>query len=432
MRSIAVMILHAFVTQAHIKRLSTNIMGNAQDSIDKLLDEIVDRLLIRTLKVSLPRHKELDNTRLRRPHHHTIPFQPSSPFPFSHLVPTFPLEGPLRRPLSNVAAHGLSDENAASGLVGVVNSGLLRTHNVIGDTTKVSVPKVPDSEDIETRLHTLKHLLQLSTEDLKSALADIWSPAAFIASRLPHGNMQASRRAAISLMMSTALLNAVASTPKVALAASSGGGGAERQDLLRAIETNAPDEVVLQAIKALVPLDPSSGRGAVSDSLAGTWRLLWSYKENGGGAADSPLLKLPRVIRPTSLQLVGAPATAVVGKGRVANILCFPAGIRLLLSSNGFPVPEGPPSELEISPPFRLEIDAGGGAAKLQLFDTASGIQRDGIRLYVDENQQPAPRNKYEQQYLEVANVPGDLRISKIVCCDTTIVGSVFVHERVV
>ena len=47
-----------------------------------------------------------------------------------------------------------------------------------------------------------------------------------------------------------------------------------------------------------------------------------------------------------------------------------------------------------------------------------------------DEAAQAAPRNRYEQVYLEVGGAKGDLRISEVVSGDPVIVGSRFVHQR--
>ena len=197
---------------------------------------------------------------------------------------------------------------------------------------------------------------------------------------------------------------------------------AERDSLVAAIESDAADDVVLRAIEALVPLDPSSGRAATSQSLTGTWDLLWSYKAD----KFSPLLGLPRAVRPRSLQLLGDAATPIAGQGRVANQLYFPFGAHLTLSSGVQPV-EGDPSVLEIFPPFRLDVDAAG--ATRRLVDAGSDADFRALNARTSD-EQAAPRNKYAQLYLETSGEAGDLRISKVVSGDPVIVGSMFVHRR--
>ena len=232
-----------------------------------------------------------------------------------------------------------------------------------------------------------------------------------------------SRRTAVG-MATTSIAGLVTMPPAAAGAAAA--DEPARQALLDAIADDAPDADVLRAIETLVPLDPSKGRAASEAALDGKWRLLWSF----GADKFSPLLGLPRPIRPTSLQLLGDPATATVGKGRVANLLCFPLGVRLLLSSGVLPAPDGPPSTLEIFPPFRLEVDALGGAARTQLVEAGSDADFRALNAR-DADAQAAPRNKYDQRYLDVSGAAGDLRISTVVSGDPVIVGSIFVHQRV-
>ena len=196
----------------------------------------------------------------------------------------------------------------------------------------------------------------------------------------------------------------------------------ERQRLLSLISTEASDEAVLSAISALLPLDPSGGRAARDDSLAGTWELLWSYKAD----KFSPLLGLPRPIRPQSLQYLGESAQALVGPGRVANELTLPVGSLLL--SSGVVRLNDEPATLEIRPPFRLEVE-GPGRWRSTLVEAGSDAEFRALNARTAEAQQ-APKNRYVQTYLETTGKPGDLRISTVASGDPVIVGSVFVHRR--
>eukprot|EP00747_Dinoflagellata_sp_TGD_P170823 gnl/TRDRNA2_/TRDRNA2_203374_c0_seq1.p1 gnl/TRDRNA2_/TRDRNA2_203374_c0~~gnl/TRDRNA2_/TRDRNA2_203374_c0_seq1.p1 ORF type:complete len:395 (+),score=36.06 gnl/TRDRNA2_/TRDRNA2_203374_c0_seq1:32-1216(+) len=296
-----------------------------------------------------------------------------------------------------------------------------------------ALPKLYGSKEMAVRSPYAEKMLHLSQKKLMATLLDLGTPtlhakhrhnsttAASVSAPVP---ATLSRREASSLFASTAAACLFGTLPSAAEPQSS--AGPERKRLLEAIDSNAPDEVVLQAIDSILPLDPSKGRAGVSDALSGTWRLLWSYKTD----KFSPLLSLPRPIRPTSLQLLGPPATSTVGEGRVANLLCFPLGGRVLLSSGVRPAPEGPTSNLEIFPPFRLELGTEGSAARWQIVEAGSDAEFRALNAR-DEDAQAAPRNRYAQQYLEVAGVPGDLRVSKVISGDPVIVGSVFVHVRV-
>ena len=198
-----------------------------------------------------------------------------------------------------------------------------------------------------------------------------------------------------------------------------------RDALLTAIDTNAADAAVLQAIDNLLPLDPSAGRAAVSEKLDGQWTLLWSY----GASNFSPLLGLPKPIRPASIQLLGEQfAAPLVGQGRVANVLEFPLATRLILSSGVTPV-SSVPQNLEILPPFRLDLDLLGGVKKVQVVEAGSDADFRALNAR-DADAQAAPRNMYAQLYLETTGSVGDLRVSKVVSGDPVIVGSIFVHQR--
>eukprot|EP00966_Prymnesium_polylepis_P288841 6671730-Prymnesium_polylepis.1 len=83
----------------------------------------------------------------------------------------------------------------------------------------------------------------------------------------PSAGARLSRRAALA---SAAALGAAGASLRIA--ATAAGGGDERSALLAAI---ARDVGVEEAIEALVPLDPSSGRAATVGALEGRWKLLW-------------------------------------------------------------------------------------------------------------------------------------------------------------
>ena len=197
-----------------------------------------------------------------------------------------------------------------------------------------------------------------------------------------------------------------------------------RECLLRLIDADADEESVLAAIDLLVPLDPSKGRAASSAALGGKWELLWSAKAE----AFSPLLGLPRAIRPQSVQLLGDAAEGLVGAARVANRLNFPFDALSLLLSSGVRPSPGEDRVLEILPPFRFEVLAGG--ARVQLVEAGSDADFRALNAR-DTDAQAAPRNRYEQRYLETTGAAGDLRISEVISGDPVIVGSVFVHRRI-
>jgi hypothetical protein len=218
-------------------------------------------------------------------------------------------------------------------------------------------------------------------------------------------------------------------------------GPSERQALLKAIASKASDTVVADLIAQLEPLDPSKGNGAAAPELGGTWELIYSVNAE----AFSPLLNLPKPIRPTSLQLLGDDAAREVGDGRVAQVLNFPiVPLSLMLSSGAVPVKDKL-TTLEIFPPFRLEVvwgdDSLRRAGRFAKGATAGGIRKQLVEAGSDsdfralnardEEAQAAGRNMYKQRYLEVTGQPGDLRISEVIAGDPVIVGEVFVHRRV-
>lgn len=235
-----------------------------------------------------------------------------------------------------------------------------------------------------------------------------------------HGGIDfTSRRSALSLAFGSAV--SIGLPPRSAIADSS--DSSERQTLLNLIAADAAESDVLSAITALQPLDPTSGKAALSDALDGRWELLWS----AGAQNFSPLLGLPKPIRPRSIQLLGEAASAQVGAGRVGNILELPLGVSFLLSSDVGPL-DGEPATLEIRPPFRFEV-AGPGGARTQLVEAGSDAEFRALNAR-DSDAQAAPKNRYVQTYLEMSGRPGDLRISTVASGDPVIVGSVFVHRR--
>jgi len=218
-------------------------------------------------------------------------------------------------------------------------------------------------------------------------------------------------------------------------------GSPQRQALLRAVASEAPDEEVIRLIAELEPLDPSKSNSATSPELDGTWELIYSV----GAEAFSPLLQLPPPIRPTSLQLLGADSAREVGEGRVAQVLNFPTiPFSLVLSSGVVPAASGGGNVLEIQPPFRLEAvwdDAtlrrpgrlskgmAKGGVRWKLVDSGSDADFRALNAR-DEDAQAAGRNMYKQRYLDVAGETGDLRVSEIVSGDPVIVGAIFIHRR--
>jgi hypothetical protein len=185
----------------------------------------------------------------------------------------------------------------------------------------------------------------------------------------------------------------------------------------------ARDSGVEAAIEALVPLDPSGGKGATSPALEGRWRLLWSA--NAGGF--SPLLLLPTPVRPTSFQLLGDAAVSDgIGPGRVAQLLLLPFGT-VELSSDVVPAPDDT-RFLEIFPPFKLQLRFAGRRLPIVEADSDASFRKANVRT---AEAQAAPRNRYEQCYLDTSGRAGDIRISRVVEGDPVIVGSVFVHQRV-
>jgi hypothetical protein len=207
------------------------------------------------------------------------------------------------------------------------------------------------------------------------------------------------------------------------------GLGEYRSRLLQLIQSPSASETeVLNVISKLTPLDPSKQAAAtMKDDLDGEWKLLWSAKAE----AFSPLLKLPKPLKPNSFQYLGQAAETEVGADRVAQGLT--GGVlgnsQLWLSSSVKTSPDDP-SVLEIFPPFRLEVGGRYQSGKVKNLLVEAGSDAEFRKLNARTSEaQAAPKNRYQQLYLE-RNGKGSLRISTITEGDPVIVGAVFVHEK--
>jgi hypothetical protein len=202
-----------------------------------------------------------------------------------------------------------------------------------------------------------------------------------------------------------------------------------RSKLLGSIKSNKSEHEVMEIIDQVVALDPAQGRGAtLSEDLSGEWKLLWSAKADG----FSPLLKLPKPLKPDSYQYLGNPAAEEVGADRVAQGLT--GGIlgpttQFWLSSGVAPSSQDP-SVLDILPPFRFQV--GGryqsGKPKTTIVEAGSDADFRKVNARTRAAQQ-APNNRYQQLYLE-RDGPGSIRISTVREGDPVIVGAVFVHQK--
>jgi hypothetical protein len=202
---------------------------------------------------------------------------------------------------------------------------------------------------------------------------------------------------------------------------------ADRDQLLHAIARKASDEEIIKLIGNLK--DPSGGKGAIlPEWLDGEWELVWSYKAE----AFSPLLKLPKPLRPDSYQYFGKAATSEVGEGRISQGLT--GGIlgrkQFWLSSGAIPL-ESDPSILEIQPPFRFQVGGryGTGEPKKTVVEAGSDAEFRKVNARTQE-EQLAGKNQYQQMYLE-NNGPGSLRVSGVIAGDPVIVGLLFVHRKI-
>ena len=239
-------------------------------------------------------------------------------------------------------------------------------------------------------------------------------------------------------------------SPSAAVAASvsssSSSSFAERRDaLLAAISAESNDDVIARAIEDIVPFGPflksSSSSSSYESALDGSWKLLWYNKSD-----FSPLLKLPYPLRPDSYQYFGSFAENEVGAGRAAQGLvggvvgaAFGKNAELWLSS-GVVSSASSPSTLVIYPPFRLQLGtipgrgstedrgAGVGGEKRTIVESESDADFRKVNARSVEAQ-VAPRNEYEQLYLEEFGT-GSLRVSVIIKGDPVIVGDMFVHQK--
>lgn len=186
----------------------------------------------------------------------------------------------------------------------------------------------------------------------------------------------------------------------------------------------------MEAIEQIVSVQPTRENGStLAKDLDGEWVLLWSIKAD----AFSPLLKLPKPLKPDSYQYFGRAADLEVGSNRVAQGLT--GGIlgpkQLWLSSGVVPVPEeGDPGMLEIRPPFRFEVGGryGMGEPKVTIVEAGSDAEFRKVNARTTDAQN-APKNRYRQLYWE-GEGKGSLRISTITEGDPVIVGAVFVHQK--
>lgn len=199
-----------------------------------------------------------------------------------------------------------------------------------------------------------------------------------------------------------------------------------RDQLLEAITKKASDDQIFNIINNLK--DPSNGKAAtLPDRLEGEWELIWSF----GAEGFSPLLQLPKPLRPDSYQYFGAAAASEVGEGRIAQGLT--GGI---LGSNQFwlssgAVPFAPdPSVLEIQPPFRFQVGGRYGTGKPKKTFVEAGNDADFRKVNArTEEAQKAEKNQYQQLYLEDVG-RGSLRVSSVIAGDPVIVGAIFVHQK--
>lgn len=216
-------------------------------------------------------------------------------------------------------------------------------------------------------------------------------------------------------------LNTAAAAAAVAEGGAQAEGERARSRLLASIAAGAPDGQILAQIEALVPYDPSRGRGAREPALAGTWALLYTKDE-----APAAVQFLRRTLhQPVGTQLLGDAAAPLVGEGRVAQLLDV-GGVRFELSSGAAPAPDDA-RVITISPPFRFDALVAGRRFHVAATEDDAGFRRLNAR---SAEAIAAPRNRYAQLYLDTSGRSGDVRISRITEGDSAIVGNVYVHAR--
>ena len=221
----------------------------------------------------------------------------------------------------------------------------------------------------------------------------------------------------------------------------------ERSKLLQLIfsqddkkPTDEDETNVIQAIQNLLPYDPSqhqAGTSKYANDLSGQWQLVYSINAE----AFSPLLNLPKVIRPTSFQFIGNDAKNLLQgeQGRIAQVLDFPSPpsplfspFSIVLSSGVVPY-EPESSVLEIYPPFRLQVQFSSSSTtssqnnvkRWTIVESKSDAEFRALNSRTEEAQL-AGRNLYQQTYLETTGRKGDLRISEVIAGDPVLVVSTF------
>merc|ERR1712224_982781 len=73
MRNATMIVLLAFVAQAHAQEVAANHASDTQASVDKLVDKLVAKLFDRALKAASLNRAELYSTTLEKPRHVAIP-----------------------------------------------------------------------------------------------------------------------------------------------------------------------------------------------------------------------------------------------------------------------------------------------------------------------------------------------------------------------
>ena len=93
----------------------------------------------------------------------------------------------------------------------------------------------------------------------------------------------------------------------------------DRETLFQAIRSSRTDDEVLQAIQQLDSAQPTPrstpSTSTLENDLDGEWKLLWSI----GAESFSPLLQLPKPLKPESYQYFGRSAALEVGDNRVVQ-----------------------------------------------------------------------------------------------------------------